>query len=318
MRYLKILMIILTIILVIPQYNFSMGDQDAFDVKLKMRMYEGFRKLVEDRKTKISTYFLDPYYEEEKNYLEHLEEEKGKLKKVFNLTDIHLETEADWYWPAKMPKRLKLRFHLKRQQFDILISKEKENRFDITVTELQESNPRLPHLLETEIKLVENNTIIIGFEDSKERVFFLSFYRQKDSPARKRKRMKMSVEAEPSYPDEALAQNIQGNVVLEAQITPKGETTAIKVWQGHPFLVSSAKVAASQMKFSPNGQKKISIILIFSYYIEGENSIEKSIYLKKVFEKIKATETWKKLDSYRQKSSDRTWLMKAILIKGKK
>ena len=318
MKTIIIRIIILLITMALPFHNFAIDDLDAFDVKLKMRMYEGFRKLEIDQNTKVSTYFLDPYFQEEKNYLEQLEEEKGKLLKVFNLSDINLETEADWYWPAKMPKRLKLRFHLKRQQFDILISKERDHRFQIIVTELKKSGPKLPNLLETEIKLAENNTIIIGFEDTKERVFFLSFYRQKDRPARKRKRMKIIVEAEPTYPVEALAQNIVGNVILEAHITQKGETTDIKVWQGHPLLLSSAKSAASRMVFSQNGPKKTSIILIFMYYIEDKTSIKKPFYHREIFEKIKKTEVWKKIDSHRQQKSDTAWILKTILIKGKK
>ena len=56
---------------------------------------------------------------------------------------------------------------------------------------------------------------------------------------------------EPQYPEQALAQRVQGPVVLDVHISPQGEVMEIKVVSGDPLLVDAAIAAVKQWRFKP-------------------------------------------------------------------
>jgi protein TonB len=64
-------------------------------------------------------------------------------------------------------------------------------------------------------------------------------------------------QAPPTYPPAARAANIQGDVVLEADITKEGLVESLRVLSGHPLLVQAAIDAVKQWVYRPillNGQ----------------------------------------------------------------
>jgi TonB family protein len=56
---------------------------------------------------------------------------------------------------------------------------------------------------------------------------------------------------EPQYPEQALAQRVQGPVVLDVHIGPQGEVTELKVVSGDALLVDAAVAAVRQWRFKP-------------------------------------------------------------------
>jgi len=66
----------------------------------------------------------------------------------------------------------------------------------------------------------------------------------------------------PIYPPLAKQARIQGDVVLEAEISREGDVTNLKVVSGHPLLIDAALTAVRQWKYKPtllNGQPVIVI-----------------------------------------------------------
>jgi TonB family protein len=55
----------------------------------------------------------------------------------------------------------------------------------------------------------------------------------------------------PSYPPLAQQANVQGTVVLDANINKQGAVESAKVISGHPLLIESALAAAKQMRYRP-------------------------------------------------------------------
>jgi protein TonB len=62
---------------------------------------------------------------------------------------------------------------------------------------------------------------------------------------------------QPSYPDEAVKENISGTVKLNVIIAKDGKIQQIQVISGHPLLVQAAIDAVRQWEYQPtllNGQ----------------------------------------------------------------
>ena len=56
---------------------------------------------------------------------------------------------------------------------------------------------------------------------------------------------------QPVYPAEARRLRLEGNVVLEANITEDGHVDDLKVVSGHPLLAQSAMEAVSKWRYAP-------------------------------------------------------------------
>jgi protein TonB len=62
---------------------------------------------------------------------------------------------------------------------------------------------------------------------------------------------------DPTYPEEAKAAHIEGDVILGASVDREGKVSQLKFLSGHPLLVEPAMSAVKQWKYKPfllNGQ----------------------------------------------------------------
>ena len=67
----------------------------------------------------------------------------------------------------------------------------------------------------------------------------------------------ISRKVQPQYPQEAREKQIQGLVVLKAEISKEGDVTELMLVSGHPLLAPAAIEAVKQWKYKPyqlNGQ----------------------------------------------------------------
>lgn len=127
----------------------------------------------------------------------------------------------------------------------VLIIKEKDS-FRIQIFEGENFEAKGKNLLDTEIELLEENRVVFGFKDNNGQIYFLSFFRKKDLPA---KYSKKELEKYPDllkvsfmkYPKEALEKGMEGLVVLEGSIDNNGNMNRIKAWRGKGVLVESVK-----------------------------------------------------------------------------
>jgi TonB family protein len=229
-----------------------------------LRLYEGFRGDSSGSDKVVSSYYLKLLSDENVFSDIGVSREKQTLKRVFNLTDIKLMTEAlmplrkEW---GKTPFSVIVlnRRHLLIQLSAISIEK---NRFRVEV--LEDGKPRRS-LLESKIILPEKKTAALGFEDSGGNIYFLSFHRKEnmpspplplDPPSLKDKKgdlkkPRLIRKVDPVYPEGAKKAGIQGRVVVTAVTDVFGCVVEAKAAKGPEALHEAAVNAIKQWVYEP-------------------------------------------------------------------
>ena len=91
----------------------------------------------------------------------------------------------------------------------------------------------------------------------------------------------MTHKVQPTYPQDAIEQNVTGTVKLEAIITTNGSVRDVKLINGHPLLAAAAIKAVEQWVYQPtllNGEKVEVVTLIdihFNLTIIDEKELKK-------------------------------------------
>jgi TonB family protein len=251
-KILHIIFIILTVFLVSGQglYPEQIGIQ--------LRLYEGLREKGSPSSRVVSSYHLDRTPQNLNVSNIPVSKELDTLKRVFNLKDVKLITYGNLLIEGKTKGKLSRLFILNQKSIIIqltLLSRE-QNQFDLNVAEADKNtNP----LLETKIIIPRNKTAVIGFEDSDKNIYFISFFRtlpgetlkKKQTHPKTYKRPLLVKKVNPTYPEEAKKQGIQGIEILQAQIDPSGKIVNIKpLASTHPVLTESAMGAIRQWKYT--------------------------------------------------------------------
>jgi TonB family protein len=102
-----------------------------------------------------------------------LDREIAQIRKVFNIKEVRLITEADLQWPAGGGKV----FHIIRfegREYAILITPRGQglaSRFRVEV--LEQNDKGRSSLLDTEFQLPASESVVLGFEDSRKTAYFL-------------------------------------------------------------------------------------------------------------------------------------------------
>jgi TonB family protein len=142
---------------------------------IKMRFLEGSRKGAASGPTAVTSSYekFDLLARRPLNY--SLETEIRQIKKVFNITDVKLITEADLKWPAEGDRI----YHLIRfegKEYMILVTPSSEgpaSKFRVEVYEQGMADKGQTNLLDTEFQLPANETVVFGFEDTRHTAYFL-------------------------------------------------------------------------------------------------------------------------------------------------
>ena len=251
-------------------------EANPMDIAARLKLYEGFRGESSAAAKVISSYYLKQLSQEDVFSDIEVSKEQNTLKRVFNLTDIKLMTQAT----------MRLKKESNKTPFQVIVLNGRkllvqmsgipgqEDRFKVEVFE-DLTPPR--SLLETKIILPEKKSAVLGFEDSGGHIYFLSFHRLADVPPPplpplppgkpqeppappggiKKPRLIHSVE--PKYPEAAIKAGVEGKVVLETTTDIAGDVKEVKVLEGHPLLRPAAVEALKQWKFEPyivDGEKK--------------------------------------------------------------
>lgn len=268
------------------------GGTDKMDIAAQMRLYEGFRGESSDAAKVISSYYLKQLSREDVfSDIETLKEQKT-LKRVFNLTDIKLMTQAT----------MRLKKERNKSPFQVIVLNDRkllvqlsgipgqEDRFRVEV--LEDVNPPRS-LLETKIILPEKKSAVLGFEDSGGHIYFLSFHRLKDvpppppppdpegkppkpqPPPKDIKNPWLIRKVDPIYPEEAVKAKVEGKVVIDATTSVDGDVVKAKVRHGHPLLRQAAVEAIKQWKYEPyivKGEKKpVQFTVIVNFRLPRES-----------------------------------------------
>ena len=249
------------------------GNQET-DVKIRMRLYEGFRGESNHSAKVISSYYLKQLSQEEVFSESAVVKEGETLKRVFNLTGVKLMTQAGMKLKKGRSKTPSQVIVLNGRKLLVQLSgiPGQENRFRV---EVFEDAPKPRSLLKSKIILPEKKSTVLGFEDSGGHIYFASFHRSRDIPSeplpplpphpadkpgkaqpKNVKKPKLIRKADPKYPLVALKAKVEGSVVISATTSPDGDVVEAEVLSGHPLLRHAAIKAIKQWKYEP-------------YYVEG-------------------------------------------------
>jgi TonB family protein len=275
------------------------GGTEKMDVEAQLRLYEGFRGESSNAAKVISSYYLKQLPREDVfSDIETSKEEKT-LKRVFNLTDIKLMTQATMRLKKERNKSPFQVIVLNGRKLLVQLSgiPDQKDRFRVEVLE-DVKTPR--SLLETKIILPEKKSAVLGFEDSGGHIYFLSFHRFDDvpppplppGPAGKPQKPQpppkdiknpwLIRKVDPKYPEEAVKAKVEGKVVIDATTSVDGDVVKAKVHHGHPLLRQAAVEAIKQWKYEPyivEGEKKpVQFTVVLRFRLPQKNE-DKSLLI---------------------------------------
>jgi TonB family protein len=230
-----------------------------------LRLYEGFRGESSGSDKVVSSYYLKLLSDENVFSDTGVSKEKQTLKRVFNLTDIKLMTEAlmplrkEW---GKTPFQVIV---LNRRKLLIQMSAISIEKNQFRAEVLEDGKPPRS-LLESKIILPEKKTTMLGFEDSGGNIYFLSFHRKDGlpspplpldppSPPKDKKgdlkQPRLIHKVEPVFPEEAKKAGIEGQVVVTAVTDVFGSVAEAKAVKGPKALHEAAVNAIKQWVYEP-------------------------------------------------------------------
>ncbi|MCK4836110.1 MAG: energy transducer TonB, partial [Candidatus Aminicenantes bacterium] len=229
------------------------------DTQVDLRLYKGsFPQKSTDKVSVTTSYYLKPMFSGTIILDSNLKEEKEEIKKVFNLLDLKLITQAKWGWKqGRKTKKFQV-ITLDNREFLLqFFQLDKNDNFKLEV--IEKANEKAKKLLEAEIILPQERTSIFGFENSAGRPYFISLQRGRDREITGKeslmvasiKRPRLIKRVQPKYPKEALKKNISGKVILECTTDIYGKVTTLDLIEGHPILSQAAIEAVKQWVYEP-------------------------------------------------------------------
>jgi len=246
---------------------------------IKMRLFVGVREGMAEPLQFVTSSYLQPTVIASIKSKFELTEEQKQIKKIFNLKEVSLITEADLRWKDKDSDKIFHIFQLDSKEYLLLItpsSPVRKRQFRIKVFEQSEKGKT--NLLDTEIILPEKNIAVFGFEDVQGKPYFLSFHitgtvvggvvggvlggvvsKEYDEFAKgavkaegEIKPPKLIKAVSPVYPEEARKAKVKGVVILSARTDEQGNVEAVRVLKGvDPLLDQAAIDAIKQWKYEP-------------------------------------------------------------------
>lgn len=146
-------------------------------LNIKLRVYEGAKEGTPAPLRFVTTSYLQPTVSATIQTEFGLEKEREKIKRVFNLQDVDLLTEADLKVGEGVQDIARHYFRLNDNEYLLairLIEWKGMGQFAIFVNEVVEDKPK--NILTTGITLPGGNAAVFGFEDRKGKPYFLSFH----------------------------------------------------------------------------------------------------------------------------------------------
>jgi TonB family protein len=244
----------------------------AGEIEFEVRLYEGFREPGSILPEVISSYSLNSTGETGDFPYQDISKERQSLIRIFNLKEVRLITLGNLRIGDLGSQKKSQLIVIKQKNIIIqlaVISK-KENQYQVDVFE---DEPDSKPLLETKVIIPPQKTAIIGFKDSSERTYFISFIRDVKKASLTKPSVTMPVtltkpklihKVNPPYPEKAKEEGIQGIEIIQALIDQKGQINQVKtVKTSHMILNQSAVDAIIQWKYTPFyiGKRSIAVPL---------------------------------------------------------
>jgi len=255
---------------------------------LKLRVYEGIRQGALAAPKFVTSSYIQPTISANLQTDFGLEQEKGQIKRVFNLQDVSLLTEADLIIGegGQAPDRVRHFFRLNGSAYTVqvvLIDWKVKGRFVVNFNEIVAEKPQ--NVLTTEMTLIGGHSAVFGFESRQGKTYFCSFHitgppenipavPPPPPPAPRPARLKEVIEefekgaikavnavtpprllkaVDPGFPEAAAAQGIQeGSVYLNVRIDEEGNVKKVMVIESSNELFNEPALrAVKQWKYEP-------------------------------------------------------------------
>jgi len=150
--------------------------QASEKLNIKLRVYEGAKEGEAEPLRFVTSSFLQSTISATIQTEFKLEEEREKIKRVFNLQDVSLLTETELELGLK-PNQASHYFRLDGKEYYVILALDEWKgigQFVIAVNEALEDKKK--NILTTAITLPGGNAAIFGFEDREGKPYFLSFH----------------------------------------------------------------------------------------------------------------------------------------------
>ena len=225
----------------------------------RIRLYQGYRGSMPKPAKVVSSYYLKKALSKQAFKDVQVYKEKKSLTRIFNLKNIKLITQGEMVLEEKKSTQQSRMMVLDDKNFLIQMTalSQKEKLYKI---EIKEKNGQFKSLLDTNIIIPLRKTAVLGFEDSDGKIYFLSLYRKHEPSLDSQTAVEfihhqgpeLLYRINPTYPQQARMQNLQGLVVLEGIVNKKGRISKISVVEGkHDILITEAIKAIKQWRYAP-------------------------------------------------------------------
>jgi TonB family protein len=245
--------------------------------ELKMRILEGVREGAAAPAKPVTSSFLK--FMTFSNYeLEEDVQTEEQIRKVYNLKDLGLLTEADLSWTkSARDEKASHVFRINGQEYSVTVipgQVPERNQFRIEVDE--QGAAGRTSLLDTEFSLPGRSAAVFGFETTELKPYFITLRvaRWVGEPAAagaaasgdtvggvaggvaraggdRVKPPKLIKEVKPVYPEAARKAGVEGVVILEATTDTYGRVASVKVLRSIPALDQAAVDAVKQWVYEP-------------------------------------------------------------------
>ncbi len=293
--------LVLPLILILG--GFTMLLQASTRVDLKLRVYEGARQGTLSPPKFITSSYIHSTITAHLQTSFDLEEEKSQIKRVFNLQDVNLLTEADLsigVERAGLPSdSARHYFRLNGNAFMIFLRLPEvgpDYRFVVVFNEIIDNKPE--NVLTTSMLLHGGHSAIFGFEDRQGKPYFCSLRvtgppdkvllppppppPPPPLPPELKKKLeeleKGAVKAwntinpprlikriDPDYPEAARKEGLEGSVSMAVRIDEKGNVKDVLILRSSNEIFNDAAVkAVKQWKYEPYTQDGEPMELVFS------------------------------------------------------
>jgi TonB family protein len=251
--------------------------QAGLRLELKLRVYEGTRQGPSEAPKFVTSSYLQPTISANMPTGFELEKERLQIKRVFNLQDIGLLTEADLIIGegGQAPDTVRHFFRLNGNAYQLYLALKNPKapgQFIVVFSEMDGDKP----ILTTEMTLAGGHSAVFGFEDQKGKPYFCSLFITAPPdlavppppPAKSKELIKFEEDAvkvvgpakppkllktvSPVYPEKARKEKVEGIVVLNARIDIQGNVKGVIIIHSDSELFSAAAMeAVKQWKYEP-------------------------------------------------------------------
>lgn len=260
---------------------FTISGIPADDVVvLKLRLYQGVRNSGRIDQGNLDSYTLKKIADTCILSDDESGREKSSIIKIYNLKYAHYLYKLGMLLKKGALVQTKHGLLLNKRKMNLQVGYlvEKPDLFKVGILPLgKDKEP----LLMSKLIIPGGKTAVLGFEDSEGKAFFLAINRV-DKLAVKSKDQGKTVEfpklisrSAPSYPPDALVQDISGVVILECHTDLLGKVNRIHVIEGPMALAEPARADVLKWKYSPwkiNGRVEPVRMHLIIFYTIIENS----------------------------------------------